>query len=122
VRILEALRILGCAEQRIVAERLSVPSQPFQVQDAAFRALGHIGGFSDDAFWRKTLSLHSSRARAGKTSSERLLNHAVYAIAMGRNFPELHRIAADRSLNRSVSASAKWWLALPSHMLASAER
>lgn len=122
VRVLEALRILGGAEQRIVAERLSVPCQPFQVQDAAFRALGHIGGFSDDAFWQDSLSLHGSLARAGKTGSERLLNHAVYAIGMGRNFPELHRIAAGRYLTRSVSASAKWWLALPGHMLASAER
>ncbi len=122
VRILEALRILGCTEQRIVAERLSVPSQPFQVQNAAFRALGHIGGFSDDAFWHERFSLYSSITCAGNTSSERLLNHAVYAIGMSRNAPELRRIAADRCLTRSVSASAKWWLALPGHMLASAER
>jgi len=120
-RLLEALRILGGGTQRRTAEGLTDPALPFGVQEAAFRALGHMGGASDAGFWQQAFARHSLRARAGSSGSERLLRHAVYAISIQRDLPLLRRIAADPDLTASVRASASWWLSLPSHMLASAE-
>lgn len=120
-RLLEALRILGGGSQRGLAERLTDPSLPFGVQEAAFRALGHMGGTSAPSFWPRAFARHSPRARAGSGGSQRLLGHAVYAIAMERDLPRLRRIAADPALPGPVRAAARWWLGLPSHMLASAE-
>jgi hypothetical protein len=120
-RLLEALRILGGGRQRALAERLTDPSLPFAVQEAAFRALGHVGGTSAPAFWPQVFARHSPRAQAGSPGSQRLLGHAVYAIAMERDLPHLRRIAADPAQPGPVRAAARWWLSLPSHMLASAE-
>jgi hypothetical protein len=119
-RLLEALRILGGGTQRALAERLTGPSLPFEVREAAFRALGHMGGVSAPSFWPRVFAEHSQRART-RGGSDRLLGHAVYAIAMERDFPRLRRIAADPDLPGPVRAAAAWWLSLPGHMLASAE-
>lgn len=119
-RILEGLRILGGSAQRDAVERLTSPSLPLVIQDAAFRALGHMSGTTDASFWKQTLELHSPQASERK-SSERLLNHAVYAISMHRDLAHLRRIAADPAIAASARAAARWWLNLPGHMLASAE-
>lgn len=119
-RILEGLRILGGSGQRETVERLTRPSLPLVIQDAAFRALGHMSGTTDASFWKQALERHSLQADERK-SSERLLDHAVYAISMHRDLAQLQRIAADPALATSARAAARWWLSLPGYMLASAE-
>jgi hypothetical protein len=121
-RFLQALRVLGEAAQRGPVESLATgPRLPFQVQEAAFQALGHMGGRSGTGFWQRALALHTTGAPAGRSNSERLLNHAVYALIMKRDIEELRRISAHRLAPYSVRTSARWWLSLPAHMLAGAE-
>jgi hypothetical protein len=84
-------------------------------------AVGHVGGTSPPSFWPLVFARHSPRAEADSGGSQRLLGHAVYAIAMERDLPHLRRIAADPARPGPARAAARWWLSLPSHMLASAE-
>jgi hypothetical protein len=120
-RLLEALRILGGTAERGIAESLTDSRFPFPVQDAAFQALGHMDGTSQAVFWQEALTSHSSQEQPRNNSGKRLLDHAVYALAMKRNIAELHRIAADQRLPPSVQQAARWWLSVPGHMLSSAE-
>jgi len=120
-RFLEALRILGGAAERRLVEGLTDPRVPFQVQEAAFQALGHMGGTSEASFWQRSFACHNALASAGNSSGERLLNHAVYSVSMKRNITELRSFADDSTLAASVRAAAQWWLSLPTHMFVSAE-
>ena len=65
--------------------------------------------------------LHRPQAHR-ENNSERLLNHAVYALSMQRDLAHLQRIAADPDMADQARAAARWWLGLPRHMLTSAEQ
>jgi hypothetical protein len=128
-RLLEALRILGRPEERPEAERLTSPARPLVVRDAAFQALSHMGGRSDVRFWRQATAQGAlaeqatprARRAPGSPGDSRLLDHAVYAIGIQRDLPELRRISAQPSVAAETRAAARWWLSLPEHMVASAE-
>jgi hypothetical protein len=120
VRILEGIRILGDSGGRAEVEKLTSPFLPFPIQDAAFRALGHIGGTSTASFWEQALALHGS-SNAQK-SSEQLVDHAVYALGVERNLFRLEHIATDAAMSARARAAARWWINLPRHILVSAEK
>jgi hypothetical protein len=121
VRLIFALRIVGTARQRELAERLAGPQHPPRVRDAAIQALGHMGGKSDAGFWQGVFEQDRTHGPTSNAENEKMLNHAAYSVGIKRDIAELSRVSGDERLPTSVRRSTKWWLDLPRHMLMSAE-
>jgi hypothetical protein len=120
-RLLSALRIVGDAAHRHDVEGFADPRMPLLVQDSAIRALGHMGGKSDAAFWQRTFDRLAARPPAHDSASEELLVHAAYSAGMKRHVAELEHACGIEALPGPARAAAKWWLDLPTHMFMSAE-
>jgi hypothetical protein len=122
VTLLEALRVLGGAEERRQVERLLLtPGVPSPVRDTAASALGHIGGSSSGSYWAS--ALHTARQRWHRTRSETeaaVLDRLVHSLGMSNNLTFLTTMAADPTLPAGVRTAANWWVTLPRHIHRSA--
>lgn len=118
VTLLEALRVLGGAEERRQVERLLLsPGVPSPVRDTAASALGHIGGSSSASYWAS--ALHAARQRwhrTGSATEASVLDRLVHAMGMSNHLTFLHEIAADPTLPDGVRSAANWWVTLPGHI------
>jgi hypothetical protein len=124
VAMIEALRVVGTSRQRPVVERLTLADgPPPSVTVAAVQAVGHIGGRSDDRYWRRAIHHHSVRWRQTRaTTHASALVGLVYALGIGRNRRMLHVVRQDPTAPAECRAAASWWLNLPAHILDSAVR
>ncbi|MFI6762830.1 hypothetical protein ACIBF5_27240 [Micromonospora sp. NPDC050417] len=122
--MIEALRLLGGAEQRAVIERLVTASgMPAPVTVAAAQAIGHVGGHSDDRFWGRAIAYHAQLwGRTRLPTNAAALNGLTYGLGMTRNLVILRRLRADDRMPEQVRAAAAWWLNLPGTVYESANQ
>lgn len=122
--MIEALRLVGGAEQRAVIERLTTASGVHgSITVAAAQAIGHVGGRSDDRFWRTAVAYHAELwRRTGQPTNEAALNGLTYGLGMTRNPALLRLLRADDRMPQPVRAAATWWLNVPDVVYASANR
>ncbi|MGN9812568.1 hypothetical protein ACTMSW_24845 [Micromonospora sp. BQ11] len=109
--MIEALRLLGGPEQRAVVERLIAASgMPAPVTVAAAQAIGHVGGRSDDQFWRQAIAYHARLwQRTRLPTHAAALNGLTYGLGMNRNRALLQLLRADGRAPEQVRSAASWW-------------
>ncbi|MFG1888106.1 hypothetical protein ACGFIR_09580 [Micromonospora sp. NPDC049051] len=122
--LIEALRLVGGAEQRPVIERLIIArGLPAPVTIASAQAIGHIGGRSENLFWRQALAHHAQLwLHTRRPANAAALNGLTYGLGMARNRAVLHELRADNRMPEQVRAAATWWLSLPLAMYESANQ
>ncbi|MGW0215617.1 hypothetical protein ACWDXH_14625 [Micromonospora chokoriensis] len=122
--MIEALRVLGGAEQRAVIERLITASGvPARVTVAAAQAIGHVGGSSEDRFWSQAITYHAGLwQRTQRPAHAAALSGLTYGVGMTRNRAVLHRLRTDDRMPEQVRAAATWWLNLPTVVYEGATR
>jgi hypothetical protein len=120
--ILDALRIIGEAPQRAIAERLLLSrGLPDRVTIAAAHTLGHIGGTSSPTYWTRALDLHTRRWHQQRTpASWHILRSLIYDIAITRNNPILTTIRDHPTTPAHTRTAATWWLEHPTPVQQSA--
>ncbi|MEU7783402.1 hypothetical protein [Amycolatopsis sp. NPDC049159] len=113
--VAEALRKLGGRRERALVEQLVLAAGTrADVREAAAFALGHIGGESDENFWRAALAI-TRRWRPGSTTTS-TIDRLVYAAGRTEKRNFLHWVLATADLPRVARVSARWWLEIPSHI------
>ncbi|MGR6320029.1 hypothetical protein Q2K19_25730 [Micromonospora soli] len=122
--MIEALRILGDDRQRPLIERLTTANGvPPSITVAATQAIGHIGGRSDDNYWKKALNHHADLLhRTGNKASASALNALIYGLGMARNTPLLDQVRNHHLAPAMARAAASWWLNLQRTVYESASR
>ncbi|MEU7588887.1 hypothetical protein AB0A95_21645 [Micromonospora sp. NPDC049230] len=122
--MIEALRVLGGAEQRAVIEQLITASGvPARVTVAAAQAIGHVGGRSEDRFWSQAITYHAGLwQRTHRPAHAAALSGLTYGVGMTRNRAVLHRLRTDDRMPERVRAAATWWLNLPTVVYEGANR
>ncbi|MER7992347.1 hypothetical protein [Micromonospora chalcea] len=122
--MIEALRWLGRAEQRAMIEGLITASGvPARVTVASAQAIGHVGGHSEDRFWKQAITYHAGLwRRTRRPASAAALNGLTYGLGMTRNRTVLHRLRADDQMPEQVRTAATWWLNLSTTVYEGANR
>ncbi|MGC3860643.1 hypothetical protein ACPSM1_10705 [Micromonospora chersina] len=122
--MIEALRLVGGPEQRVVIERLITASgMPAPVTIAAAQAIGHVGGVSDDRFWSQAIAYHARMwRRSRRPAYAAALNGLTYGVGMARNRAMLQRLRTDHSMPEQVRSAAAWWLNLSEAVLEGANQ
>ncbi|MET8911008.1 hypothetical protein [Micromonospora sp. NPDC004551] len=122
--MIEALRLVGGAEQRAVIERLITASGvPARITVASAQAIGHVGGRSEDRFWRQAITYHAGLwQRTRRPANAAALSSLTYGLGMTRNRAMLHRLRADDQMPEQVRAAATWWLNLSTVVYESANQ
>ncbi|MGK5740034.1 hypothetical protein [Micromonospora sp. URMC 103] len=122
--LIEALRIIGTAQQRPMMERLTIAAGlPPAITLSAIQAIGHIGGESDNRYWRAAIAHHVLRWRQTRTGTPvPALVGLVYALGIARNEHMLQLVRRDIASPGECRAAASWWLNLPTYILDSAAR
>jgi transcriptional regulator with XRE-family HTH domain len=121
--VLGGLRVLGDQAERPEVERLvTAYGQPTHVPALAVYALGHMGGTSDDTFWRGALD-HHGRAwrRHARADSAQVLEGLVYGLGIARHHDLLTEVRQDPRSPAPARRSATWWLDLPRSVAHSAD-
>lgn len=120
--IMDALRLLGGAQQRPILERFTLnPGLPPQVMTSAARNIGHLGGTSEDKYWMRAVNLQCQLAqRHDSAASSAALRGLVYALGLARNDPLLTQIRDRREMPSQARAAASWWLGHPDRIRRSA--
>ncbi|WP_410593668.1 hypothetical protein [Amycolatopsis sp. lyj-23] len=119
VTVAEAARNLGGQRERGVLEQLvlAAGTSPDLRETAAF-ALGHVGGTSEDTFWRAVLAVARQwRPDAGTAS---VLDRLVYAAGRAGHHRFLRQVVATAGLPEVARVSARWWHGIPPHIRLSA--
>ncbi|MGW5670038.1 hypothetical protein [Micromonospora sp. NPDC003776] len=122
--MIEALRLVGGAEQRAVIERLiTANGVPARITVASAQAIGHVGGRSEDRFWRQAITYHAGLwQRTRRPAHASALSSLTYGLGMTRNRAMLHRLRADDQMPEQVRAAATWWLNLSTVVYESANQ
>ena len=122
VCIMDALRLLGGAQQRPILERFTLNAGlPQPVVASAARNIGHLGGTSDDRYWLRAVELQSQLSqRHGSAEGSATLRGLVYGLGMARNDPLLTRIRDRPEMPTQARAAASWWLSHPQRIRRSA--
>ncbi|MCI4066116.1 hypothetical protein MRQ36_27635 [Micromonospora sp. R77] len=122
--MIEALRLLGGAEQRPVIERLITASGlPARVTVASAQAIGHVGGTSTDRFWRQAITHHAQLWRGTRQpTNAAALSGLTYGLGMTRNRAVLQRLRNDDRMPEPVRTAAAWWLNLSTVVYEGANR
>lgn len=122
-RLLECLRVLGGPEERRLVEQLLLAHETSSgLRDAAAYALGHVGGTSSDAFYRRALALYVRRWRHHRDRRDAsVLDRLVYAVGIAGRRSLLRLVVADTDQPSAVRAAATWWLNLPPHLRSAQE-
>jgi hypothetical protein len=120
--LLDALRILGGADERRLIETLVLSEQlAGDVRDSAAYALGHVGGASCDEFYRRALSLHTEHARSDHgTRSASVIDRLVYCIGISGRRTLLQEVINQPELPAHIRTAAAWWNGLPPYLHESA--
>ena len=121
--MIEALRLIGGTEQRMVVERLiTAGGMPNAVTVGAAQAIGHVGGRSDDRFWLSAIAHHAGQWRQNrKPTSAAVLNSLTYGLGIARNMNLLAGLRDDSRMPEHVRTAATWWLSLPEVVYLSAD-
>ncbi|MDZ5445145.1 hypothetical protein U2F26_20810 [Micromonospora sp. 4G57] len=113
--MIEALRILGDEKQRPIIERLTTASGvPPPITVAATQAIGHLGGSSEDRYWKSAVNHHAhlwDRTR-NKTSAS-ALSALIYGLGVAHNTALLQHVRENHQAPAMARAAASWWLNLP---------
>ncbi|MFF7334966.1 XRE family transcriptional regulator [Streptomyces sp. NPDC008150] len=128
VPLLDALRVVGDARHRPAVEELAVrPGVPRPVTYAAVRSLGHVAADAAETGHLRT-AVAQQRAvwrRASTETSAATLMSLVYALGMASRTDVLTdvltEIRADASTLPGAREAAACWLAVPTHLRASAQ-
>jgi hypothetical protein len=108
-----ALRMFGGPAQRPIVERYVLETPLAPVAEAATFAIGHIGGASGDAFWRRAVDRATQAYERRPTPTNlRALSNLVYALGIARNDTMLGSLRRDES-SAVVRSAAAWWMNLP---------
>jgi hypothetical protein len=120
--IMDALRLLGGAEQRPILERFTLnPGLPPPVMASAARNIGHVGGTSEDRYWMRAVNLQCQLSqRHGSPASNATLRGLVYGLGIARNDPMLAYIRDRREVPWQAREAASWWLGHPQRIRQSA--
>lgn len=121
--ILGALPFIGRARDRSTVERLVVASGiSGSVVETAAWTIGHLPGRSQDRFWLAAINQHGrSWHRTRSSLSNSALRGLSYGLGISRQENLLAKLSVDMELPSAVRAAAKWWLAIPRHIRASAD-
>jgi hypothetical protein len=113
--IMDALRLLGDAEQRRILERFTLnPALPPQVMASAARNIGHLGGTSEDRYWMRAVDLQCRLSqRQPPAAGNGTLRGLVYGLGIARNDPLLARVRDHQEMPWQARAAASWWLGHP---------
>ena len=113
--ILDAFRLIGGPEQRPVVEQITLsPGIPAPVLQSAARNIGHLGGTSDDAYWRRALARHGQPSKLqASPAGGAILRGLIYGLGMGRNDGMLSRIRDLPGMPGQARQAASWWLGQP---------
>lgn len=122
VPLLEALRVLGMADQRLLIERLLLdPVAPASIRDEAACALAHADGQTRTGYWRRVIDAQLARYGRSRLPTElSVLDRITYAVGMADDLTALAEIAGRPEMPQRVRVSARWWLSLPGHIRRSA--
>ena len=119
VSVTEAARNLGDQRERDLVEHLVLAaSTPPDLRETAAFALGHVGGTSEDTFWRAVLAIAPQWRLDAATAS--VLDRLVYAAGRAGNHRFLQQVLSTASLPEVARVSARWWLGIPPHIRLSA--
>ncbi len=120
--IMDALRLLGGAEERRILERFTLnPGLPAPVMASAARNIGHVGGASEDRYWMRAVNLHCQLSqRHDPAAGNATLRGLVYGLGMARNDHMLARVRDHREMPWQARGAASWWLGHPRRIRQSA--
>ncbi|PSK67196.1 hypothetical protein B0E53_00830 [Micromonospora sp. MH33] len=122
--MIEALRILGDEDQRPIIERLSTAEGvPPSITVAATQAIGHIGGRSEDRYWKAALNHHANlwQETRNKTNAW-ALSGLIYGLGLAHHGTLLKSVCDNDQAPAMTRAAASWWLNLPRAVHESAKR
>jgi hypothetical protein len=110
--ILDALRMIGGAQQRPIVERFTLsPGLPAPVMAAAARNIGHLGGTSDDGYWLRAIDRQRQlHLRHASPASGATLRGLVYGLGIARNDALLSRVRDRHDMPSQAREAASWWL------------
>lgn len=113
--ILDALRLIGGPEQRPVVERITLsPGIPPPVLVAAARNIGHLGGTSNDRYWRQALARYGQPPKLPESpASGAILRGLIYGLGMQRNDGMLSLVRDLPGMPGQARQAASWWLGQP---------
>lgn len=114
-RLVEALRVLGGAEERRhIEELVAGPLVPAAVREAAALALGHIGGTTSQEVWRRILGNSLRRwARSRSVGELAVVDRVVYSLGMASETALLRSVATNHAAPVRIRRAASWWIRLP---------
>ena len=120
--ILDALRMIGGAQQRPIVERFTLrPGLPAPVITAAARNIGHLGGTSEDGYWMRAIDRQRQlHLRNASPSGSATLRGLVYGLGMARNDSLLSHVRDRDDLPSQAREAASWWLGHPRRIRESA--
>jgi hypothetical protein len=122
--ILAALRFVGGQPDLRLAERIVLASGiPSETQRVAAFAIAHLGTDTPAKWWRSAIDQRLSilAANPGRPEDLEILRGLMYSAGIAGHTGALKQLRADPRSTYDARAAASWWLALPKHILSSAQ-